>query len=68
MITPREIKRFPLTRQIEIQEEIKKYTDMGRPLRYLMLSSDGTVIYDDILHMEAMMTGFDPESDGFKGL
>jgi hypothetical protein len=67
MITPREIKGFPLTRQIEIQEEIKKHTDMGRPLRYLMLSSDGRVIYDDILHMEAMMTGFDPESDGFKG-
>jgi hypothetical protein len=40
---------------------------MGRPLRYLMLSSNGTVIYDDILHMEAMMTGFDYESDGFAG-
>lgn len=66
MITPREIGKFPLMRQMEIQKEIQRRIAMGYPLRYLMLSSDGTVIYDDILHTEAMMTGYDPESDGFK--
>jgi hypothetical protein len=66
MITPRDIKKYPFTRQIEIQKEIKRQIDMGHPLRYLMLSSDGTIIYDHILHAEAMMTGYDPESDGFK--
>ncbi len=67
MITPQEIKKFPLARQIEIQKAIKRRIEMGYPLKYLLLLSDGKVIYDDILHCEAMMTGYDPESDGYKG-
>lgn len=66
MITAREIRRFPPTRQVEIQEEIRRMIGMGRPLRYLLLSSDGRIIYDDIMHCEAMMTGFDPESDAHR--
>lgn len=66
MITAREIETFPLTRQLEIQEKIKSMIEKGYPLRYLLLSGDGTVIYDDIMRCEAMMTGFDPESDAHR--
>lgn len=67
MITAREIKKFPLTRQIEIQKEIKRLETLGYPLRCFVLSGDGRVIYDDVTHAAAMMAGYDPESDGYKG-
>jgi hypothetical protein len=64
MITPREIEKFPLTRRIEIQTEIKRNIEtLGHPLWFLLSSDDGRVIYDDIMHAEAMMKGYDPESD-----